>query len=256
MKSLENILKTEINKQDGLQLVELIDLTSLNLFDNREDILRLIDKANNGIKGNLPAAICVYHCDIDFIRPILNPNIKLVVVGCNFPHGHQDIKLQLLEAAQIKSSSIDELDIVMNLGDLKSKKYAKIISEINSVKNALGNIKLKVILETGDLNLDEVKIAAELAISGGADFIKTSTGKTKNGAKYEAVYLMCQVINLHFMKTGIRIGIKPSGGIRTIKDALYFYEIVQEVLGEAWLNNRLFRFGASGLFDNLYKKFN
>ena len=146
----------------------------------------------------------------------------------------------------------DEIDIVMNLGYFMEENYEEIAEEIQEIKDSCRESKLKVILETGALTTPEyIQKAAILALYSGADFIKTSTGKGYPGATPEAVYTMCQVIKKYHSITGKRIGIKVSGGVRTAEDAVSYYTIIKEVLGNDWLNKELFRIGASSLLNDL-----
>lgn len=235
-----------------LKLVSLIDLTSLDNCDTETTIKKLVEKANNGCLGSYPAAVCTFANFGDLVRKELNPSIKAAVVGSCFPSSQTLSAAKIAEANLISQTAIDELDIVINRGDFFDEKYDQINHEISQIKQTLKEKKLKVILETGDLKTEKsIKLASELAIEAGADFIKTSTGKTSQGASPEAVRWMCEVIKKHHENTGIKIGIKPSGGIKTIDDALLYYTIIEEELGKEWLTPSLFRIGASSLYDQL-----
>jgi deoxyribose-phosphate aldolase len=251
----KNNLKQQINQVDHgqlLKLISLIDLTSLDNCDTESTIKKLVEKGNKGCLGVYPAAVCTFANFGDLVRKNLNPFIKTAVVGSCFPSSQTLSDAKIAEANLISQSTIDELDIVINRGDFFDEKYDQIKNEISQIKQALKEKSLKVILETGDLKTEKsIKLASEIAIEAGADFIKTSTGKTSQGASPEAVRWMCEVIKTHYLKTGIKIGIKPSGGIKTIEDALVYYNIVQEELGETWLTPSLLRIGASSLYDQL-----
>jgi deoxyribose-phosphate aldolase len=248
-------LEPQLNHPDHSQLLRLItfiDLTSLDNCDTESMIKKLIDKANNGCLGVYPAAVCTFANFGDLVRKNLNISMKTAVVGSCFPSSQTLSAAKIVEADLISQTAIDELDIVINRGDFFDEKYDQIKNEISQIKLALKEKTLKVILETGDLKTEKsIKLAAELAIEAGADFIKTSTGKTTQGASPEAVRWMCEVIKIHHTTTGIKIGIKPSGGIKTIDDALVYYNIIQEELGDEWLTPSLFRIGASSLYDQL-----
>ncbi len=235
-----------------LKLISLIDLTSLDNCDTETTIKKLIEKANSGCLGSYPAAVCAFANFGDLVRKNLNTSIKTAVVGSCFPSSQTLSTAKIAEAELISQTAIDELDIVINRGVFFDEKYDLISHEISQIKSALKEKTLKVILETGDLKTEKsIKLAAKLAIEAGADFIKTSTGKTTQGASHEAVRWMCEVIKIHHTTTGIKIGIKPSGGIKTIDDALVYYNIIQEELGDEWLTPSLFRIGASSLYDQL-----
>jgi deoxyribose-phosphate aldolase len=241
-----------VNQGQLLKLISLIDLTSLDNCDTESSIKKLVEKANSSCFGVYPAAVCAFANFGDLVRKNLNPSIKTAVVGSCFPSSQTLSAAKIAEANLISQTAVDELDIVINRGDFFDEKYDQISHEISRIKQALKEKTLKVILETGDLKTEKsIKLAAELAIESGADFIKTSTGKTSQGASPDAVRWMCEVIKIHHINTGIKIGIKPSGGIKTIDDALVYYNIVQEELGEDWLTPSLFRIGASSLYDQL-----
>ncbi|NOQ75108.1 MAG: deoxyribose-phosphate aldolase [Crocinitomix sp.] len=258
MEQLSEILKQPIvASQDlALELISYIDLTTLSEADTNESVLKLVDKANLGFEESHPAAICTYARFANFVRENLDASMQTVVVGLGFPSGTTSSQEKIEHAVEIAQSGAEELDIVLNHSDFTHLSYSQISKEIQGVKAALGTKHLKVILETGELkSAENIKKASELACEAGADFIKTSTGKTAIGATPEAVYQMCTVIAAYFEKTGRRVGIKPSGGIRTFEEAVLLHLIVQKTLGNAWLTPSLFRIGASSLYDNLIKKY-
>lgn len=241
-----------------LSLISLIDLTNLNPLDTEKDIQKLCDKGNLGFENIFPAAICTFSTFGNFARTKTNQSIRIAAVGGCFPTGVTLSQSKINEVESIAKTEVDEIDIVLNRGDYLSNQWDKIQYELSEMKKVMGLKQLKVILETGDFkNQLDIQQLAEIAINAGADFIKTSTGKSNKGATPEAVYTMCQVIHSHYNKTGIKIGIKPSGGIRTTTEALLYYKIVQTILGDLWLTPKLFRIGASSLYDQLisdYKK--
>lgn len=252
-KSLQDIQNDtlEVTNQLILQLISLIDLTTLGNTDDNETVLNLIKTANKGIDTVFPAAVCTFANFGDFVFEHLNPQIKVAVVGGCFPTGQTLSDSKIDEVKLIAQCNVHEIDVVLNRGNLIANQHQDVLAEIIGMKKAAGNKHLKVILETGDLTPNQIKEAAEISIKGGADFIKTSTGKTTQGATPQAVLIMCQVIKTHFEKTGIKVGIKPSGGIRTLEDALTYYKIVNTILGKEWLTPSLFRIGASSLYTNL-----
>jgi deoxyribose-phosphate aldolase len=169
-----------------------------------------------------------------------------------FPSGQLPLHLRVNECKYVISEGADEVDMVISRGAFLAGEHQFIIDEVAAMKQACGEVHLKVILETGELVSDEnIRLASELAIKGGADFIKTSTGKIQPAATPEAMYGMLKVIKTHFNETGTRIGIKPAGGISTPDQALLYYLLVKNTVGDDWLNNRLFRIGASRLADGL-----
>jgi deoxyribose-phosphate aldolase len=146
----------------------------------------------------------------------------------------------------------DEIDIVIPVGAFLGKDFASVADEIREIKGAIGNRQLKVIVESGLLgDFEHVFMASMIAMDAGADFIKTSTGKTTVSATPEAAYVMCRAISDFYSETGIRVGFKAAGGIATPADAIIYHEIVKQCLGEEWLNNTLFRIGASKLANNI-----
>ncbi len=251
-KKLAKIIQTTVNVTDELilKLIGLIDLTTLNNVDTEATVLQLVDKANKGICSTHPAAVCVFSNFGELVRLNLNSTIKCAVVGGCFPTGQSLAEAKVKEVEIIAKTAANEIDVVLNRGDLFSERYAVILEELQGMKKATNGKLLKVILETGDLNAAQIEKGCTLALEANADFIKTSTGKT-TGATPQAAYIICQCIKKHYEKTGVQVGFKPSGGIRTLDDAILYYLIVGNVLGEEWLTPTLFRIGASSLYDNL-----
>lgn len=240
-----------------IDIFGLIDLTSLNSEDNKENIGALCDKVNHFSKefGHLSnvAAVCIYPQQLPFVKNKLKKNlVNIAAVGAGFPSSQTFIETKVQECKQIVQYGADEIDIVISLGKFLEGNYKEVFEEIKQIKNEIGNVHLKVILETGALKTeDNIWNASILAMEAGADFIKTSTGKQQPAATLEAVYIMCHAIKAFKKETGKEIGIKPAGGISTATDALVYYTIIQEVLGTNWLNKRLFRIGASRLANHL-----
>jgi deoxyribose-phosphate aldolase len=237
-------------RPDLLHLISCIDLTSLEATDHEQSILKLVQKANTGFNDVYPAAICVYPNFGNLVVKSALPTISTAVVGGYFPSGQTYTAAKIAELSEIEKSLVHEVDIVINRGEFLNENYTYVADEIRQMRKAVPTKKLKVILETGELKSTAlIQKASEIAIEAGADFIKTSTGKSAVGATPEAIEIMCSVIRNHFEKTGKKIGIKPSGGIRQIDEAFQYVNIVRTHLGDEWLTQQLFRIGASSLYD-------
>jgi len=259
MESLKNILNQNIDLSAELilKLISLIDLTSLNNTDSQENISALINKANKGFKSTFPAAICVFSNFGAYAKSNIRADINVAVVSTCFPSSQTIQKVKFFEIECVNEFQIDEVDIVMNRGDFLFGNYEYISNEIIEIKKRIPHKHLKVILETGELKTEHnIRLASQLAIKSGANFIKTSTGKMTTGSTPEAVYYMCSEILRHYRSTGGKVGIKPAGGIKTLEDAIVIYKIVNSVLGQDWLNSNLLRIGASSLYDNLITEYN
>ena len=180
-------------------------------------------------------------------------SVNIAVCSANFPSSQARMEVKVTETALAVMDGANEVDIVLNLGLYRDAAYQELCDEISELKEAAKDAKLKVILETGALKTAEnIRNASILALYSGADFIKTSTGKNYPGASLEAAYVMCKCIKEYYDKYGVKKGFKASGGIRTTEDAVKYYTIVKEVLGEEWLTNEYFRIGASALANNLF----
>lgn len=243
------------NREVYKRLYSCIDLTSLNATDTREDIWKFTEKVNerDGASdvANV-AAICVYPNFIETVKEALTADVKIASVAGGFPSSQTFTEVKIAETALAVASGADEIDIVLNLGFFLDENYEELSEEIDEIKHACREAKLKVILETGALkSAKNIMKASLLALYSGADFIKTSTGKGYEGATLEAAYVMCTAIREYTAKTGRKVGFKASGGISTTADAVKYYTIIKEVLGEEYLNNEYFRIGASRLADNL-----
>ena len=234
-----------------------IDLTTLSSTDSEKSVAAFTQKVNE-FENSYPqyknvAAICVYSNFAGIVSSNLEvSDVNLAVCSANFPSSQARLEVKCAETALAVADGANEVDIVFNLGYFMDEDYEEIADEISEIKEAAGDALLKVILETGALKTAEnIKKASILSMYSGADFIKTSTGKIYDGATPEAAFVMCQCIKEYYEKHGVMIGFKASGGVRTSADALVYYTIVKEVLGEEWLNNRYFRIGASSLANNL-----
>jgi deoxyribose-phosphate aldolase len=257
VKVIANNSHKHVSDENLKQLFKCLDLTSLNSNDTYKDISGIIDKINEQ-KNNYPeipsvAAVCFYPTFVELAKDKINEdNICIASVGANFPSSQTYLSVKKSECREIVRLGADEVDVVLPLYDFLEGNYDEVYNEIKELKEAIGNKKLKVILETGLLNeYENIQLASLIAMEAGADFIKTSTGKEKPAATYDAVYIMAKSVRAFYEKTGKMIGIKPAGGISTVDDALAYYSIIEEVLGEQWLNSSLFRIGASRLANEL-----
>jgi len=239
------------------QVFKCLDLTSLNTADTRYDISSVLEKLN-GLKHHYPeipsvAAVCFYPPFVEIAKnEIENKNICVASVGANFPTSQTFLNVKKTECKEIIHRGADEVDIVIPVHEFLAGNYEIVYNEIKELKEVVGNKKLKVILETGLLNdYKNIQLASLIAMEAGADFIKTSTGKEKPAATFDAVYIMAKSARAFYEKTGRMIGIKPAGGISTIEDAFGYYAIIKEILGDQWLNSSLFRIGASRLANEL-----
>ena len=238
-------------------LLGSVELTSLHTTDTEESILALVERVNQFDKDykDLPhvATICTYPCFAKLVSQSLEVDgVEVTNVCASFPSSQTFIEVKVAETALAVKDGATEIDIVQSVGKYLSGDYEGVADEISEIKDTCGEVPLKVILETGDLpSMADVKRASILAMYAGADYIKTSTGKEKISATPEAVYVMCQAIKEYYDETGIQIGLKPAGGINTVMDAVTYYTIVKEVLGEKWLTNKWFRLGTSRLTNLL-----
>lgn len=238
-------------------LMGSVELTSLKTTDSEESILKFTEKVNefDNTYPDLPhvATICVYPCYAKIVSQSLEvEGVEVACVSGSFPSSQALLEVKVAETALAIKDGATEIDIVMSVGKFQSGDYETVCDEISELKAVCGEKKMKVILETGCLaNGTEIKKASLLSMFAGADYIKTSTGKEKVAATPEAAYIMCQAIKEFYAKTGIQIGFKPAGGINTVKDAVTYYTIVKEVLGEKWLTNQYLRLGTSRLANLL-----
>jgi deoxyribose-phosphate aldolase len=250
--------KTIYNTLDNKRLaLSLIDLTTLNSTDTEERVRAFTEKVNQ-FPSEFPeldnvAAICVYPNMVKAVEETLQlPEVNIAAVSGGFPSSMTFTKVKVEETKLAIKAGADEIDIVLSLSHFLAGEFNEAHADIAAIKAAMGDVHLKVILETGALKTPEnIWKASLLAINAGADFIKTSTGKLEPAATPLAAYVMCLAIAFHFEETGEKIGFKPAGGIVTSDDALMYLSIVKEVLGDEWLNPQLFRLGASRLANNL-----
>lgn len=238
-------------------LFNTIDLTTLNSTDSPQSVTRFVERVNafDEEYGELKnvAAICVYPCFAQVVRSVLEvSDVEIACVSACFPTSQSFVEVKVAETALALAGGADEIDIVFNLGNYYDGDYESVCDEIAELKAVCRDAHLKVILETGALKTAaDIKAASILSLYSGADFLKTSTGKGYPGATLEAAYVMAKCIKEYHAKTGNMVGFKASGGISTTEDAVAYYTIIKEVLGEKWLTNEYFRIGASRLANNL-----
>ena len=238
-------------------LFSSIDLTTLSTEDSQESVAaftrRVNDFDNDYPQYDSVAAICVYSNFAEVVSSNLDvTGVDVAVVAGGFPSSQTFTAVKVADVALAVAGGANEVDVVMNLGYLRDKNYEELCDELIELKHTAKDAKLKVILETGALKTAKaIKEASILAMWSDADFIKTSTGKIYPGASLEAAYVMCECIKEYYEQTGRKVGFKAAGGIRTTEEAVHYYAIVKEVLGDEWLNRDLFRIGASSLANNL-----
>ena len=246
-------------KLGGLKMaVSMMDLTTLEGKDTPGKVAYLCRKALQPIeaKYEVPScgAVCVYPNMVKYARKFLGENspVHVASVATGFPSGQVPLRVKLEETRRAAGDGADEIDMVIDRGAFLIGDYAKVFDEIAAVKEACGIAHLKVILETGELvTYDNVRLASQIAMEAGGDFIKTSTGKVNPAATIPVTLVMLEAIRDYFFATGIRIGMKPAGGIRNSKQALAYLVMVKETLGDDWLTPHLFRFGASALLNDV-----
>lgn len=238
-------------------LFNAIDLTTLTSTDSPQSVARFVERVNAFDEEHPElknvAAICVYPNFAQLVRTVLEvSDVDIACVSGCFPASQSFIEVKVAETALAVDAGADEIDIVFNLGNYLDGDYEEVCDEIAELKSACRDARLKVILETGALQTAEnIKAASILSLYSGADFLKTSTGKDYPGASLEAAYVMAQCIKEYYEKTGNMVGFKAAGGIATTDEAVAYYTIIKEVLGEKWLTNEYFRIGASRLANNL-----
>lgn len=259
--AVKEIVAEKVPENDNREvkkfLLGSVELTSLSTTDTEEKILSMVEKVNkfDNAYPDLPhvATVCVYPNFAHLVRNTLEVDgVEIAVVSGSFPSSQTFMEVKVAETALAINDGATNVDIVLPVGKFLSDDYEGVADDICELKQTCSEVPMKVILETCDLgNLSNVKKAAVLAMYSGADYIKTSTGKEKGGATPEAVYVMCQAIKEYYDETGIMIGLKPAGGINTVNDAITYYTIVKEVLGERWLTNEMLRLGTSRLTNLL-----
>ena len=259
--TVKKIIEEKVHTNDTPEVKKFlfgsIELTSLKCTDSDESIMAFTEKVNqfDTQYPHLPhvATICVYPCFAAIVHDTLEvEGVEIACVSGSFPSSQALIEVKVAETALAVKDGATEIDIVMPVGKFLSGNYEEMCEDIQELKETCGDAAMKVILETGCLKTaSNIKKASILSMYAGADYIKTSTGKEKVAATPEAAYVMCQAIKEYYDETGIQIGFKPAGGINSVMDALIYYTIVKEVLGEKWLTNKWFRLGTSRLANML-----
>ena len=257
MNKVNLLINEHINENNTIEvkkkIFNCIDLTTLKCTDTEESVMTFTEKVNE-IANKYPdidnvAAICVYPNLVEIINNTLEAdNVNIACVSGGFPSSQTFMEVKVAETAMAIHTGADEIDIVMSVGKFLNGDYESMCDEIGELKDICHDKPLKVILETGALkSVSNIKKASLLAMYSGADFIKTSTGKEAISATLEAALVMCEAIKEYYKETGRKVGFKAAGGIDTVQKAIAYYTIVKEVLGEEWLNNKLFRIGTSRL---------
>ena len=259
--AVQKLIAEKVHENDTLEvkkfLMGSVELTTLKTTDSDESVLAFTEKVNlfDEAYPTLPhvATICVYP---KFARTVAETleveGVEIACVSGSFPSSQSLIEVKTIETQLAIKDGATEIDIVMPVGSFLAGDYETVVDEIQQEKEACGSHDMKVILETGCLKTAKnIKLASILSMYAGADYIKTSTGKLEPAATPEAAYVMCQAIKEYYGQTGIMIGFKPAGGLNSVMDALIYYTIVKEVLGEKWLTNKYLRLGTSRLANML-----
>ena len=259
--AVKQIITEKVHENDTPEvkrfLMGSVELTTLKTTDSDESVLAFTERVNQfeNEYPDLPhvATICVYPRFAKVVSETLEvEGVEIACVSGSFPSSQALIEVKTVETALALKDGATEIDMVQSVGAFLSGDYETVCDEIQQMKETCGEHKLKVILETGCLKTAaNIKTASILAMYSGADYIKTSTGKLEPAATPEAAYVMCQAIKEYYDETGIQIGFKPAGGLNSVMDALIYYTIVKEVLGEKWLTNQWFRMGTSRLANML-----
>ena len=260
--AVRKIIAEKVPENDTMDVKKFlfgsIELTTLKTTDSDTSVLAFTERVNDfdNEYPDLPhvATICVYPCFAKTVSESLEVDgVEIACVSGSFPSSQARIEVKVAETALAVADSATEIDIVMPVGKFLSGDYEGVCDDIAEMKAACGeSVPMKVILETGALKTaSNIKKASILSMYAGADYIKTSTGKMEPAATPEAAYVMCQAIKEYYDETGIQIGFKPAGGINSVMDAIIYYTIVKEVLGEKWLTNKWLRLGTSRLANML-----
>ncbi len=259
--AVKKIIMEKVPENDNLEvkkfLMGSVELTTLKTTDSDESVMAFTERVNKFDEEypTLPhvATICVYPRFARTVAETLEvEGVEIACVSGSFPSSQALIEVKTVETALAIKDGATEIDMVLSVGAFLAGDYETVSDEIQQMKEACGEQKMKVILETGCLKTaSNIKTASLLAMYAGADYIKTSTGKLEPAATPEAAYVMCQAIKEYYDETGIQIGFKPAGGLNSVMDAVIYYTIVKEILGEKWLTNQWFRMGTSRLANLL-----
>ena len=259
--AVKTIIEEKVHKNDTPEvkrfLLGSVELTTLKTTDSDESVMAFTERVNQ-FENEYPtlphvATICVYPRFAKTVAQTLEvEGVEIACVSGSFPSSQALIEVKTVETALAIKDGATEIDMVLPVGAFLSGDYETVCDEIQQMKETCGEQKMKVILETGCLKTAKnIKTASILAMYSGANYIKTSTGKLEPAATPEAAYVMCQAIKEYYEETGVQIGFKPAGGLNSVMDALIYYTIVKEVLGERWLTNEWFRMGTSRLANML-----
>lgn len=259
--TIDHLAQKNRNADTYRKIVSLIDATSLDVANNGDTITEYVKGVLRGTERNdLPnvAAICVAPSFIENVGLALGDNSPVAIcsVAGGFPSSHTYIEVKMLECAMAMENGADEIDVVINVGDILFAKGELAASELIVLREELGDdTVMKVIIESGELKSEAlIRKAATIAMEAGSDFVKTSTGKTAVSATYESVGYICEEIKDYCERTGRMVGVKVAGGVSSCDDAVNYYTIVQTILGEKWLTPRYFRIGSSSLLGKLLKE--
>ena len=241
-------------------LLSSIDLTTLSTEDSQRSVAAFTEKVNK-FDNDFPhlknvAAICVYSNFAEVVKTTLDvPGVDIAVVAGGFPSSQTFTPVKIADVSLAVADGASEVDVVMNVGMFLDENFEDLTDELIELKHNAREAKMKVILETGALKTAEnIKRASLLALYSEADFLKTSTGKIYPGASLEAAWVMCKCIKEYYDRTGRKVGFKAAGGVRTPEDAVKYYTLVKEILGDEWLCHDLFRIGASSLANAILSK--
>ncbi|MBJ2188525.1 MAG: deoxyribose-phosphate aldolase [Muribaculaceae bacterium] len=259
--SVEKIIAEHFEENNNLDvwkfLLNTIDLTTLSATDSPVSVSNFVERVNAFDEEypmlNNVAAICTYPNFAQVVRAVLEVSkVDIACVSGGFPSSQTFNEVKIAETALAVDGGADEIDIVLNVGNFLDGDYEAVCDEIAEQKAACRDARLKVILETGALKtVENIKAASILSMYSGADFLKTSTGKEFPGASLEAAYVMAKCIKEYYEQTGVMVGFKAAGGVRTTDEAVKYYTVIKEVLGEKWLTNEYFRIGASSLANSV-----
>lgn len=260
---LDGVVEKEIKQAYCVENLEFciscMDYTTLKVTDTEESVKNFVSELLKKLKKfNLRgvAAVCAYPNFADIVREGLKTTeIQTAVVAGNFPNSQTFTEIKLAECKMAVSAGAQEVDVVISVGNMLEKNYEKVYRELKAIRKACENVRLKVILETGELkDIETIFNASLIAAYAGADFIKTSTGKVPVNATPESVYVMCEAIKQFHAQTGRKVGLKVSGGVSKAQNAIRYLTIVNHVLGAEWLTPYYFRIGASQLMDDVVKE--
>lgn len=259
---LDGVVEKEIKQTYCVENLEFciscMDYTTLKLTDTEDSVKNFVIELLKKLKKfNLKgvAAVCVFPNFAEVVREVLqSTEIQTAVVAGNFPNSQTFTEIKLAECKMAIAAGAQEVDVVISVGDMLEKNYEKVYRELKAIRKVCENVRLKVILETGELkDVETIFYASLIAAYAGADFIKTSTGKVPVNATPESVYVMCEALKQYYAQTGKRVGLKIAGGVSKAQNAIRYLTIVNHVLGSEWLTPSYFRIGASQLIENVIK---